>query len=171
MRKKKLLRAVQKALEDSSFDAEEILRIDIEIINFKFTIMRKILFVLLLLFTITTYSQNSNISEITSNADARFEIIQSPVARIFTIKIDKQTGDTWQMVLDNDYNLSWEKLHKGLTLEDDKKIDGKNNYIIFMGGTAVKDMFMMNVNTGTCWQLVKDSLDGSNWWSPMKTTY
>lgn len=132
--------------------------------------MKKILFFLFFAISISAYSQNNNISERTDMADARFEIIQSPVARKYTIKIDKQTGETWQMVVNSKNKLCWEKLYKGSSSEDDTKNEGKNNYIIFMGGVAAKDMFLMNINTGTCWQLVNDSSENSNWWTPM-TTY
>lgn len=131
--------------------------------------MKKILFFLFFVISFSAYSQNCNISERTDISDARFEIIQSPVARKFTVKIDKQTGETWQMVVDSNNKLCWEKLYKGAALELDTKNEGKNNYIIFMGGFATKDMFLMNVNTGACWQLVNDTSDNSNLWSPMKT--
>lgn len=133
--------------------------------------MKRFLFLVTLFASLTVHAQysnnNNNLSEKTDIADARFEIIQSPIARKYTVKIDKETGETWLLVVNKEKKLCWEQLYKGSTSYYDTKNEGKNNYLIFMGGVAAKDMFLLNVNTGACWQLVEDLSDGSYWWSSM----
>lgn len=97
----------------------------------------------------------------TSAPNGLFEIIQSPLVRKYTIKLDKETGTTWQMVKDGHNNICWERLYRESAIID-RQIPGKINYQIFMGGLAAADMFMINTNSGEIWQLCQGR-DGIFW--------
>lgn len=126
---------------------------------------RMINFCLLLAFLIYPFCLNAQKERaVTTYApNGRFEILQSELARKYTIKIDKYTGDTWQMVLNYSGDITWEKIYREEAYGDIKKED-RINYQLFFSGFTSQDIFLINVNTGTTWQLVKDSKKGA-WWT------
>lgn len=99
----------------------------------------------------------------TSAPNGRYEILQSELARKYTIKIDKYTGETWQMVQSYSGDITWEKIYKEDALGDNQK-ENAINYQLFFGGFTAQDILLINVNTGITWQLVMDSKKGV-WWN------
>lgn len=94
---------------------------------------------------------------------ARYEIVQSPLARKVTIKLDKQFGRTYQLARTKDDKTVWSSMYaEGLISDTDIEI-GKCNYQIFLGGIVLRDCFLININTGKTWMLAEDKDIGMFW--------
>lgn len=94
----------------------------------------------------------------TSQTGGRFEIIQSPIARRLTFRLDKYTGEVFQYVLGKDDKPLWEKVSNpwlSLILDKDKKQD-YIKFQLFMGGIAVADCFLLDIETGITFNLYED---------------
>lgn len=92
---------------------------------------------------------------------SRFEIIQSGLAAKITLKIDKYTGRVYQLV-QGTKGLSWSLLASEKH-PDDKVLENKVNYQVFISGLAVRMTYLINVNTGASWQLAADEEIGNFW--------
>ena len=102
----------------------------------------------------------------TSTEGGRYEIIQSEIMRRYCFKLDKYTGDVYQLVTTKDDTKKWEKMIVvGLPFDEIKP--NTINFQIFMGGIAVSDSFMINIHTGHTYQLYKDEETGANFWAYM----
>jgi len=102
-------------------------------------------------------------------ADSRYEIVQSNQAVRLTFKIDKYTGDTYQLTEDKKENiLFWAKLKRIEHSEDDLSLSNihKVNYQFFTSGIGIRYTFLISINTGATWQLVIDKND-DYLWEPM----
>lgn len=87
-------------------------------------------------------------------ADVRFELVQSALAAKITLKLDKFTGQVFQIVQTKGDDLVWEKIPR-LPHKQDVSTPGRVNYQVFTSGLAVKFTFLMNVSTGATWQLLE----------------
>ena len=67
-------------------------------------------------------------------------------ARVYQFVKTKDDLSTWQLVPKN-------------VATFDTVIPDKINYQLFLGGIVVRDCFLLNINTGATWVLVKDSND------------
>ena len=110
----------------------------------------------------------------TSQTGGRFEIIQSPKARRLTFKLDKYTGDIFQLVRNEEKELVWRKL---LNFELDllniflpEKVEEKISYQLFMGGMAISDCFLLNIHNGDTYRLYEDSESEELYFSLMKSS-
>ena len=121
--------------------------------------MKKLLLsIFILFFTTPIFSQEVNIPLKTSTESGRFEFIQSTISRKISLMLDKYTGKVWQMVRDSEYDcLTFEYIPKTTQSTDVKS--AKINYQLFLGGMMLSDCFLLNINTGEVWQLVKDKDD------------
>lgn len=119
---------------------------------------RNLLCLMMMLFFINIlgFSQNDTYSSLQTTMDGRYEIIQSPIARKLTFKIDKVEGNVWQLVQTSSGGVAWQTIHVALIIADDKEANS-NNYRFFFSGIALKDCFIYNVKTGRCWVLVESS--------------
>ena len=102
-------------------------------------------------------------------ADSRYEIVQSNQAVKLTFKIDKYSGDTYQLTEDKKENiLFWAKLRRIDHPEDDLSLSNirKVNYQFFTSGIGIRYTYLINTNTGATWQLVIDKND-DYLWEPM----
>lgn len=96
----------------------------------------------------------------TSVEGGRYEIIQSPIARRVTLKLDKESGDTYLLVNSaskkDDY--TWQRIFGIGIISDEGAKEGEINYQIFLSGISMKDCYLVNIHTGKTWQLtdVKD---------------
>lgn len=109
----------------------------------------------------------------TSQTGGRFEIIQSPMARRLTFKLDKYTGNIFQLVRNEEKELVWRKL---LNFELDllniflpEKVEEKISYQLFMGGMAISDCFLLNIHNGDTYRLYEDSESEELYFSLMKS--
>ena len=117
----------------------------------------------------TTHAQEIDLDQHVQSAvpaESRFEFVQSTIAARHTFKIDKFTGRVFQLVAAQDGGVSWDsilRLDHVLDLDISKD---RPNYQLFSSGLAAKYTFLMNVNSGATWQLVKDSESDDLVWSP-----
>ena len=127
-----------------------------------------LIFFLLLLCRVETMAQglqSANHQASTPPSDARFEVIQSGLAAKWTFKLNRVTGDVYQLAMDKKENLVWEKIYvlphpKGAPITSDKP-----RFQIFSSGLAAKYTFLLDTQTGATWQIV--SSEKGNVWSPV----
>lgn len=118
--------------------------------------------VLIIAFSLLSFSavaQNSynNLTATTPPESGRYEIITSSIAMRETYLLDKDTGDTWQLV-SSYYGYSWQKLRKQEHPADTISAGHKGSvYQITMSGIAVKGCYLTNTLTGATWLLYEDS--------------
>lgn len=113
-----------------------------------------------LLFVSYAFAERAVQTEMNS---ARYEIVQNPIARKYTFKLDKYTGNISQMVKMSDDEVGWESM---LIISQDTVKYDEPVYQIVMGGYSVADTFLLNTKTGEVWQLVKGLF--SEIWQKMK---
>ncbi len=104
-------------------------------------------------------------------ASARFEIIQSTLAARLTFRLDRYTGQVWQLVKTRDDDNTWEEtpvsgLAKGTQ-------SARPRFQIFTSGFAVRHTFLLDTDTGKTWLIVvsrRKNPDGTeydqNVWAP-----
>lgn len=122
-----------------------------------------ILFYFLIYVSLSVYGQNVTIdrnddkkynSISTSFSGGRFEFVMSDLVASNSFKIDKYTGNVYQLVKRNDDSLTWELLLRESS-DNDRRFDNKINYQLYMSGMAVRFCYLLNTNTGITWQLVR----------------
>lgn len=97
-----------------------------------------------------------NISNRLSEENPRFEILQSHISAYVTLKFDTYTGDCWILTSAKSGGNYWDVIEREDSVLDVNKNKNKRNYKIFLSGLAVRYTYMINVNTGTVWQLCED---------------
>lgn len=114
---------------------------------------------------LTGYSQDRKYPVMTDTEGGRWEIVQSPIIRKCTIKLDKFTGKTYQLVLtSNGEDVTWQEIMWiGELLEENNK--NVINYQIFMSGLVARDCFLINIHTGKTWVLTSDETMNTVFWS------
>jgi len=93
---------------------------------------------------------------VTKMDNARFEVIQSPIARRYTFFLDKVEGKVYQLVQAPTGGDSWEEM---TIYPKDNLTYTEPTYQIFIGSFAIADMFLINTKTGRTWVLVKENGD------------
>jgi hypothetical protein len=134
--------------------------------------MNKLILVLLILVSAScAYAQGADPSPVQTSAPAtsRFEIIQSPLAAIWTFLLDKYTGRVQQLVKTKDDDNAWESMMViGLPKAS---LEPKVRYQIFTSGLAARHTFLLNVETGQSWVLTTfkdEKLGDVTGWSPFE---
>lgn len=97
-------------------------------------------------------SDVNNIHQMTTTPpDARFEIIQSQLAAIWTFRLDRYTGNVHQLVETQSGGNAWEQM----IVQGLPKIPtpSKPRFIVFTSGLAARHTFLMDSNTGQTWIL------------------
>ena len=130
--------------------------------------MKKIILLIALCFISLTSSAIEDTKAVkTSTEGGRYEIVQSEIARKYCFKLDKYTGNVYQLVLKSNGDKTWQKMEViGLAFDTIKK--DTINFQIFMGGMAVSDCFLINIHTGMTYQLYSDTDTEVLFWSYMK---
>jgi len=95
----------------------------------------------------------------------RYQIVQSTIAARGTYKVDTYEGKVYQLVVDRNNNETWELLRRIGNYNDDYKVNGQRNYEIFLSTIAMRFTYLININTGATWQLVKDPDTEENFFS------
>ncbi|NUU04233.1 hypothetical protein [Herbaspirillum robiniae] len=106
--------------------------------------------------------------------NARYEIVQSPMAARWTFKLDRHTGGVWQLVATSDNGLTWE----GMVVVQPPTVNSpsKPRFQLFTSGIAARYTFLLDTETGRTWQLTaqkftpKDSSQETeiNVWQPFQ---
>lgn len=119
---------------------------------------------ILLAFSATAQSKYNNQTATTSPASGRYEIITSSIALRETYLLDKETGDTWQLV--SGYSgYVWEQIPRQEHPHDIVPEHHKGAvYQITLSGIAVKGSYLINTLTGATWILYEDNDTGIVFW-------
>ena len=109
----------------------------------------------LILLTFPLSGQQNGSNQTTSLCGGRWEFFMSEIAVRVSLKIDKYTGDVYQLVRRTDETLTWEIVPKEISYKDIKKQD-VINYQLFSSGLGIRYTYLLNTNSGLTWQLVTD---------------
>ena len=118
--------------------------------------MKKTLLLIIALFLSVQFFAQDRQSVSTQMNNARFEIIQSPIARKYTFFLDKIEGKVYQLVQTRTGGDSWQEMR---VYPKDTQTYTEPTYQIFIGSFAAADMFLINTKTGRTWVLVKENGD------------
>ena len=122
------------------------------------------LLIALCFITLTSSAIETQKAVKTSTEGGRYELVQSEIMRKCFFKLDKYTGDVYQLVLKSDGDKTWQKMEViGRALDTIKK--DTINFQIYMGGMAVGDSFMINIHTGKTYLLYQDKDTEILFWS------
>ncbi len=119
--------------------------------------MKKLILLFFALFLSVQFYAQDRQAVSTQMNNARFEVIQSPIARRYTFFLDKVEGKVYQLVQTRTGGDSWEEM---TVYPKDNNTYTEPAYQIFIGGFAAADMFLINTKTGRTWVLVKEDDDG-----------
>ena len=113
--------------------------------------MKRVLFLaLFVLVSLSVFSQRKD-AVVTNTESGRFEFIQSKLMRSLSFKLDKYTGDIYLFEDGASENASFWLPVKRQPTDLDVQIEGQINYQLYMGAYAVRDCFLLNLNTGVMW--------------------
>ena len=118
--------------------------------------MKKALLLFFALFLSICIFGQEHQAVVTKMDNARFEVIQSPIARRYTFFLDKVEGKVYQLVQTPIGGDSWEEM---TIYPKDNLTYTEPTYQIFIGSFAAADMFLINTKTGRTWVLVKENGD------------
>jgi hypothetical protein len=99
-------------------------------------------------------------------ADSRYEIITSNLAVKGTFKLDKFTGDVFQLFENDDKSPYWKKMERRNHPRDVLVKNNRVNYQIVTSDLAMKCTYLVNINTGATWVLTESSYTNP-FWDPM----
>ena len=117
--------------------------------------MKKIgLIICFIALTSSVFGQQSGANQTTSLCGGRWEFFMSEIAVRVSLKIDKFTGEVFQLVQRANGTLTWEVIAKENNSKDIKKQDSIN-YQLFSSGLGIRHTYLLNTNTGLTWQLVE----------------
>ncbi|MDR2907808.1 MAG: hypothetical protein LBU91_07460 [Bacteroidales bacterium] len=118
--------------------------------------MKKFRFIIgLVVLTLPVFGQQNSSNQTTSLCGGRWEFFMSEIAARVSLKIDKFTGDVYQLVKQKDETDAWVLVIKESSRFDIKKQDCIN-YQLFSSGLGVRHTFLLNTNSGFTWRLVED---------------
>ena len=120
-------------------------------------------------FSVTAQNIYNNQTATTPPESGRYEIITSSIALRETYLLDKETGDTWQLV--SGYNgYVWEQISRQ---EHPHNIIPEHHkgavYQITLSGISVKGSYLINTITGATWKLYEDSDTGRVFWGTVSS--
>ena len=106
-------------------------------------------------------------SATTQDAAHRYEIVQSTLTRLVTLRVDKYSGQTDALSKGRDGRERWGPVGR---LEHPGAISFKNpvNFQVFASGLAARDTFLINAHTGATWRLIEDDATGEIFWRPLE---
>lgn len=124
--------------------------------------MKKIVIILVFsilpLFAVAGTDVHVEASQTTTAPNGRYEIIQSSILRRLTFRVDKANGVVSQLVKSKDGSYWWSPIERQYSTND-TVYPGNINYQMFFGGFQASDAFLINVNTGETWMVVRDKND------------
>lgn len=94
----------------------------------------------------------------TSVDKGRYEVLIPDNCIRYTFKLDKYTGDIWQLVKRSDDSSTWEIVSKDPSVLDEAKLN-QINYQLIIPTNAPRYIMLVNINTGITWQICKTATD------------
>ena len=120
---------------------------------------KKFIVIFLCFFSLASFAQsNSNNQTATSfPQNGKYEIITSSLAFRYTFLLNRENGDTWQLVSTRT-GYAWQKIYRNYNSLD-KVPEGYKGavYQITMSGMVAKGMYLTNTLTGATWTLYSDT--------------
>lgn len=108
-----------------------------------------------IILTSTVFGQTTSSNQATSLCGGQWEFFMSEIAVKLTFKIDKFSGEVYQLVELKNKALAWQLVTKQGSSLDIKK-DMAINYQLFSSGIGIRHTYLINTNSGLTWQLVND---------------
>lgn len=109
-------------------------------------------------------------------ADARFEIIKVLLREPFLLKLDKYTGDVYELVRNRDYvrdkgqAFAWQLVRWNNKPAAETLDSQKVNFQIFDANNFDYSVYLININNGDTWTLVRElDLEKESYWVLVKT--
>lgn len=109
--------------------------------------------------------QTHTSAQTSAPSDSLFEIIQSNIAVMWTFKLDKFSGQVYQLVHNQNDDLVWQLMEKDSNPANTVIVPGKVNYQIFTSGIAARFTILMNVNSGASWLVTTDTKTNESFWA------
>lgn len=103
------------------------------------------------------YGEES-IGQKTNTEAGRYEIIIPDNMIRYTFRLDKFTGDIWQLVKNSDDSSTWQKVYREPSYFDSTDED-KINYQLIVPANAARFIMLININNGTTWQICRTKDD------------
>lgn len=95
--------------------------------------------------------------------DHRYELVQSNVTRLFTIRIDRYTGKTYQLV-ERSSRKTWEEIRMLDGQKQLKNLPLQVNFQVLASVLVGQEIYMWNVDTGVTWILNREPDRGKLFW-------
>ena len=106
----------------------------------------------------------------TPPSDARFEIVQSPLAVRWTFRLDRYTGRVYQLVKTQKGGVTWQSML--IQRRPEASNPTKPKFVIFASGLAARSTYLMDSDTGQTWVLTTFDLGGESLnvtgWRPLE---
>lgn len=132
--------------------------------------IRLVLRVIFVLFLVApgawAQAENAPSSGSTVPSYGRFQVVQSPLLAALTMRLDRFTGDTWQLVESKKFGFEWQPIKRRAGTRD-TTVPDKVNYQIFLSGLVAKATLLENINTGASWYIAKGK-NGTISWEPIE---
>lgn len=104
-----------------------------------------------------------------SPSDARFEIVQSPLSAKWTFRLNRYTGQVYQLAETPRGRLAWIGMIAIPFPQLSSKHKQKPSFVIFSSGLTVRDTFLLDSETGRTWVLRSSPSDsGLSVWQSFK---
>jgi hypothetical protein len=91
----------------------------------------------------------------TSIAEARFDVVQSPLAQSFTFRLDRFTGRVWQLTSVRGGLWEWEET----PVPEPVPVTTPNRprFQLHVSGISLSQTLLIDTETGKSWQFTKES--------------
>ena len=111
--------------------------------------------VLLALLAATALAQQEYLShEVTEYPlSGRYQIVQSQIARRYTFRLDRYTGEVDRYVEGIFGSLVWERM----PTEKPEVEPDSPRFVIFLSGHVARDMFLIDTYSGLTWNIQRDT--------------
>jgi hypothetical protein len=94
-------------------------------------------------------------------SNGRYEIVQSPVLTRLTFKLDRFTGNNWQLVVGTDGVYSWQPTPvEGLS---SVSMPTAPRFQIFLSGRMGFYTYLLDCQTGQTWWYMDDKITHGSW--------
>lgn len=126
----------------------------------KYITMKRLVILFALFFTgISAFAYGEeSIGQKTNTEAGRYEIIIPDNMIRYTFRLDKFTGDIWQLVKNSDDSSTWQKVYREPSYFDSTDED-KINYQLIVPANAARFIMLININNGTTWQICRTKDD------------